>query len=92
MSLDAAYKADDDFFDAVNAAPKIDIHMPKTDKEWDIINQDFKTKSTNEIITYWMVSFSVPTNQAKRKHSMCQHIIPDTTNPMECARYVLTAS
>ena len=50
MSLDVPYKAADDFFDAVNAAPELDVHIPQTDEEWDTINQGFKTKSTNEII------------------------------------------
>ena len=50
MSLDAAYKAANDFIDAVNAAPEFDICMPKTDDEWDEINSGFKKKSTNEII------------------------------------------
>ena len=50
MSLDAAYKAADDYIDAVNAAPEFDICMPKTDDEWEAINRGFKGKSTNEII------------------------------------------
>ncbi|KAL7488001.1 hypothetical protein ACHAW6_013595 [Cyclotella cf. meneghiniana] len=50
MSLDAAYKAADDFIDPVNAAPEFDVCMPKTVNEWDEINHGLKAKSTNEII------------------------------------------
>lgn len=50
MSLDAAYKAADDFIDAVNAAPEFDIYMPKTEDEWDETNRGFTKKSSNGII------------------------------------------
>jgi hypothetical protein len=50
MSLDAAYKAADDFIDAVNAASEFDIYMPKTEDEWDETNRGFTKKSSNGII------------------------------------------
>ena len=49
-SLTAAYNAVDDFIDAVNSAPELDIHLPQTTAEWLEINEGFKRKSTNEII------------------------------------------
>ena len=48
--LDAAYKSADDFFKAVNAAPELDINMPKTDDKWDTMKQGFKSSSSNESI------------------------------------------
>ncbi|KAL7485512.1 LOW QUALITY PROTEIN: hypothetical protein ACHAW6_011111 [Cyclotella cf. meneghiniana] len=50
MSLDASYKAVDDFFDADNTAPKIDLHMPSTDEEWDRMNHLFTNKSTMKLL------------------------------------------
>ena len=50
-SLSAAYDAVDDFIDAVNSAPELDIHLPQTTDEWQRINYGFTKKSTNEIIS-----------------------------------------
>jgi len=49
-STSAAYDAVDDFIDAVNCAPELDIHLPQTLEDWKEINEGFKRKSTNEII------------------------------------------
>ena len=46
----AAYLAVDDFIDAANAAPKLDINLPLSIEEWLSINEEWKKKSTNEII------------------------------------------
>jgi hypothetical protein len=46
----AAYDAFDDFIDAVNAAPELDIHMPQSQSEWEQLNREWRNKSTNEII------------------------------------------
>ena len=48
-SRDAAYCAVDDFVEAVNLAPELDILMPQKPEEWDIIYNQYKSKSTNEI-------------------------------------------
>jgi hypothetical protein len=40
----------DDFIDAVNAAPEFDINLPLSIEEWLSINEEWKKKSTNEII------------------------------------------
>ena len=49
-SLSAAYVASDDFIDAVNAAPELDIKMPHSHDEWDRINAGFTRKSHDKII------------------------------------------
>jgi hypothetical protein len=49
-SLDATYKAFDDFVDAVNSCLELDIQMPQSPEEWETINRQFRSKSTNEII------------------------------------------
>jgi len=86
-SLDAMYKAADDFIDAVNAAPELDTKMPQSDEEWDRINASFTKKSTHEIISGCVGALdgfsSIPTSQQKRKSSMCYRIILVTTNLME---------
>ena len=46
----AAYVAFDDFVEAVNLAHELDIVMPQMPEEWDIVYNQFKSKSTNEII------------------------------------------
>ena len=46
----AAYVAFDDFVEAVNLAPELDIVMPQTPQEWDIVYNQYKSKSTNEIM------------------------------------------
>ena len=43
-SLDAAYKAADDFIDAVNAAADFDIKMPNSEEDWDSVNASFTKK------------------------------------------------
>ena len=50
-SLSAAYDAVDDFIDAVNTAPELDIHLPQTDEQWHTINQGFTNKSYNGLIS-----------------------------------------
>jgi hypothetical protein len=50
-SRSAAYKAVDDFVEAVNLAPELAIAMPATPEEWDEIYNQFKRKSTNEIMS-----------------------------------------
>ena len=49
-SLRAAYRAIDDFIGAVNAAPELDIKLLQSVEEWVKLNQDWKKKSSNEII------------------------------------------
>jgi hypothetical protein len=49
-SLDATYKAFDDFVDAVNSCLELDIKMPQSSEEWETINRQFRSKSTKEII------------------------------------------
>jgi hypothetical protein len=46
----AAFLAVDDFIDAVNAAPEVDINLMLSIEEWLSINVEWKKKSTNEII------------------------------------------
>jgi len=46
----AAYLVVDDCVDAVNLAPKLDIDLPNTPEEWDEIYEQYKIKSTNEIM------------------------------------------
>jgi hypothetical protein len=41
----------DDFVEAVNLAPELDIAMPASPEEWDEIYNQFKRKSTNEIMS-----------------------------------------
>jgi len=50
-SRSAAYKAVDDFVEAVNLSPELAIAMPATPEEWDEIYNQFKSKSTNEIMS-----------------------------------------
>jgi hypothetical protein len=40
----------DDFIDAFNSSPELDIHLPKSTEEWLTINAGWKKKSSNEII------------------------------------------
>ena len=46
----AAYLAVDDFVDAVNLAPELNIDLPTTPEEWEEIYEQYKMKSSNEII------------------------------------------
>ena len=46
----ASYLAVDDFIDAVNAAPELDINQPLSIEEWLSINEEWKEKNTNDII------------------------------------------
>jgi hypothetical protein len=50
MSRDASYKSFCSFLDAVNSAPELDIKMPSTPDEWDEIYQEYRSKSTHEIM------------------------------------------
>ena len=73
--LDAAYKAVNDFIDAVNTAPELDINLPKRKEQWVAINVGLKMKSTNEIIsrcTGALDGFSQQTNKPSQKeYSTC---------------------
>jgi hypothetical protein len=40
-SLDATYKAFDDFVDAINSCLELDIKMPQSPEEWETINRQF---------------------------------------------------
>ena len=46
----AAYLAVDDFVDAVNLAPELNIDLPTTPEEWEEIYEQYKIKSSNEIM------------------------------------------
>ena len=48
--ISSAYASFDDFIDAVNSAPALDIIAPQTEEEWLRMNAEWKRKSTNEII------------------------------------------
>jgi hypothetical protein len=50
MSRDVSYKSFCSFLDVVNSAPELDIKMPSTPEEWDEIYQDYKMKSTHDIM------------------------------------------
>ena len=50
MSRDALYKSFCSFLDVVVSAPELDIKMPSTPDEWDEIYQEYKSKSTHEIM------------------------------------------
>ena len=50
MCKDASYKAFIDFVNAVNTAPELAIEMPSTPEEWNTIYNNYKKKSTNEIM------------------------------------------
>ena len=50
MSIAAGYRAFDDFIDAVNIAPALDIKLPTTTSAWERANLGFRAKSTNEIM------------------------------------------
>ncbi|KAL7474612.1 hypothetical protein ACHAW6_000579 [Cyclotella cf. meneghiniana] len=67
----AAYLAVDDFVDALNLAHKLDIDLPKTSGEWDEIYEQYKIKSTNEImascVEQLMHSFITPTNTYQQR-------------------------
>ena len=45
-----AYLVVDDFVEAANLAPELDIEMPQTCKEWDTIYNQYKMKSIKEIM------------------------------------------
>jgi len=46
----AGYKAFDDFVDAVNSHPELDINFPKSAEEWREVNDGFKAKSSDNIM------------------------------------------
>ncbi len=46
----AAYDAVDDFIDAVNTTPELDLHLPQSQEEWMGVNAGWRKKSTNKII------------------------------------------
>jgi hypothetical protein len=46
----AAYLAVDDFVDAVNLAPELNIDLPTTPEEWEEIYEQYKMKSSSEIM------------------------------------------
>jgi hypothetical protein len=48
--LTAGYVATDDFIDAVNSAPELDIRLPQTVEEWRHINAGFTRKSSDRLI------------------------------------------
>lgn len=50
-SLTTAYDAVDDSIDAVNETDELAIRFPSTDDEWRIVNDGFRRKSSNNIIT-----------------------------------------
>lgn len=49
-SRKAAYVAVDDFIDAVNSAPELDISFPTTVEEWNDVNAGWTRKSTDELL------------------------------------------
>ena len=50
MSIDLSYKSFSSFMDAVNSAPELDNRMRTTPEERDEIYQEYKRKSTHEIM------------------------------------------
>jgi hypothetical protein len=50
ISQDASCKSFSSFLDTVNSAPRLDIRMPSTPEECDVIFNEYKRKSTNEIM------------------------------------------
>ena len=63
------------FIDAVNAAPKLDINMPRSKEKLGAFNAGFKMKSTNEIISGcvgMLDKFFQHTNKhQKKRYSTC---------------------
>jgi hypothetical protein len=49
-SSSASYKALDDFVNAVNATPELDIKFPSSPEEWKEVNDGFKAKSSDGIM------------------------------------------
>lgn len=49
-SLSAAYRAFDDFVNAVNTAPELDINFPQSPEEWKEVNDEFTAKSSDGIM------------------------------------------
>ena len=45
----AVYVAVDDFNDAVNMAPELDIHLPQSPEGWSALNSEWTQKSSYEI-------------------------------------------
>ena len=46
----AIYDCFDDFIDAVNDAPELDINFPQTLEGWQRVNDGFRRKSSNQIL------------------------------------------
>jgi hypothetical protein len=49
-SLPATYKAFDDFVNAVNTCPELDINFPQSPAEWKVVNDGFSAKSSDGIM------------------------------------------
>ena len=49
-SLSATYQAFDNFVNAVNSAPELDINFPQSPKEWKEVNDGFTAKSSDGIM------------------------------------------
>eukprot|EP00956_Cyclotella_meneghiniana_P005600 scaffold7209_cov54-Cyclotella_meneghiniana.AAC.1 len=46
----ACYAAVDDFIDAVNSAPELDIKLPKSPEEWKNVNENFRRRSSHDVM------------------------------------------
>jgi hypothetical protein len=87
MSRDASYKSFCSCLDAVNLAPELDIKMPSTPEEWDENYQDYKMKSTHDIMVGCVGCLGVffpkkITSQLSMKLQMSYLIILAITNHM----------
>ena len=81
-----AFKAFNNFLDAVNKTPELAIDMPSTPEQWDEIFQQFKQRSINQIMAgcFGCVGgFFQGTNKPSKKLPMCYCITLVTTNHID---------
>ena len=63
----AVYHAVDDFINAVNTSPELDIHLPKSSEEWLAINAEWKKKAQMKSLQSVLDFFSAPINLLKER-------------------------
>ncbi len=74
FSRPATYKAIDDFIDAVNLAPELDISLPRSAEEWKTINDGWRKRSSIPHIYHGCVGamdgFFQPTDRPTEKEAV----------------------